>query len=170
MTSGSLLFLVGTVCSVLLMREDGHSKWDQSFKHSSFFSQLSEWNYKTLASMDSQVLSSDWKKENANTSSYKVRASVTVESWYFSTLKGPNLGGWGILFRCLLGISWLRCFKHVHKGMRACRRLRIFCRNDIFWQPWELLDVPLDEIEEVARERENWGILLRLLPSWPSLG
>lgn len=100
----------------LLRREDGHSKWDQSFKHSSFFSQLSEWNYKTLASMDSQVLSSDWKKENANTSSYKVRGSVTVESWYFSTLKGPNLGGWGILFRCLLGISWLRCFKHVHKG------------------------------------------------------
>lgn len=104
-----------------------------------------------------QALSSDWKKENANTSSYRVRSSVTGESCYFTTLKSS-------------GHFLVEVFQTCPYRERACRRLRIFCRDDIFWQPWELLDVPLDEIEEVAGERENWGILLRLLPSRPSLG
>lgn len=41
-------------------------------------------------------------------------------------------------------------------------------RDYIAWQAWEHLSVPLDKLEEVAKEREVWTSLLSLCNPAPN--
>uniref|UniRef100_A0AAY5KR82 Reverse transcriptase domain-containing protein n=1 Tax=Esox lucius TaxID=8010 RepID=A0AAY5KR82_ESOLU len=55
-------------------------------------------------------------------------------------------------------------------GRRPRGRPRTRWRDYVSRLAWECLGVPLEELEEVSREREVWASLLRLLPLQPGPG
>ena len=55
-------------------------------------------------------------------------------------------------------------------GQRPRGRPRTRWRDYVSRLAWERLGVPLEELEEVAGEREVWVSLLKLLPRDPSNG
>ena len=55
----------------------------------------------------------------------------------------------------------------VFRARPTGRRPRTRCRDYVSRLAWERLGVPLEELDEVAGEREVWASLLRLLPPRP---
>ncbi|KAL3052884.1 hypothetical protein OYC64_005410 [Pagothenia borchgrevinki] len=55
-------------------------------------------------------------------------------------------------------------------GRRPRGRPRTRWRDYISSLAWELLGIPQSELVDVAREREVWGLLLKLLPPQPGPG
>ncbi|KAK3551056.1 hypothetical protein QTP70_011498 [Hemibagrus guttatus] len=104
----------------------------------------------------------------------RVRSSVTREELGIELLllhiERGQLRWLGHLFRMpprrLPGEVFWAC----PTGKRPRGRPRTRWRNYVFRLAWECLGVPPEELEEVAREREVWASLLRLLPPQPSSG
>ncbi|KAK3542066.1 hypothetical protein QTP86_011367 [Hemibagrus guttatus] len=104
----------------------------------------------------------------------RLRSSVTRE----------ELGVEPLLLRIERGqLRWLRhlfrmppgrlpgeVFRACPTGKRPRGRPRTCWRDYVFRLAWERLGVPPEELEEVAREREVWASLLRLLPPRPGSG
>ncbi|TWW61046.1 hypothetical protein D4764_05G0011360 [Takifugu flavidus] len=59
-------------------------------------------------------------------------------------------------------------FRACPSGRRPSGRPRTCWRDYVSRLVWERLGIPLDELEEVAGEREVWASLLRLLPPRPN--
>ncbi|KAK3544536.1 hypothetical protein QTP86_015589 [Hemibagrus guttatus] len=104
----------------------------------------------------------------------RVRSSVTQEELRVEPLllhiERGQLRWLGHLFRmpprCLPGEVFWAC----PTGKRPRGRHRTCWRDYVFRLAWECLGVPPEELEEVAREREVWASLLRLLPPRPGSG
>ncbi|KAK3533936.1 hypothetical protein QTP70_034935, partial [Hemibagrus guttatus] len=104
----------------------------------------------------------------------RVRSSVTWEELGVEPLllhiERGQLRWLGHLFRmppgCLPGEGFRAC----PTGKRPQGRPRTRWRDYVFRLAWERLGVPPEELEEVAREREVWASLLRLLPPRPGSG
>ena len=58
----------------------------------------------------------------------------------------------------------------VFRARPTGRRPRTRWRDYVSRLAWERLGVPLEELDEVAGEREVWASLLRLLPPRPDPG
>ncbi|TWW62757.1 hypothetical protein D4764_04G0014040 [Takifugu flavidus] len=69
-----------------------------------------------------------------------------------------------------LGVEPLLLCVGRNQMRRPPGRPRTRWRDYVFQLVWERLGIPLDELEEVAGEREVWASLLRLLPPRPDPG
>ncbi|KAK3536643.1 hypothetical protein QTP86_015444, partial [Hemibagrus guttatus] len=103
-----------------------------------------------------------------------VRSSVTREELGVEPLllriERGQLRWLGHLFRMPPGRLPGEVFRACPTGKRPRGRPRTRWRDYVFRLAWECLGVPPEELEEVAREREVWASLLRLLPPRPSSG
>ncbi|KAK3539176.1 hypothetical protein QTP86_028667, partial [Hemibagrus guttatus] len=104
----------------------------------------------------------------------RVRSSVTreelgVEPMLLHIERG-QLRWLGHLFRMPPGCLPGEVFRACPTGKRPRGRPRTRWRDYVFRLAWERLGVPPEELEEVAREREVWASLLRLLPPRPGSG
>ncbi|KAK3542195.1 hypothetical protein QTP86_017365 [Hemibagrus guttatus] len=104
----------------------------------------------------------------------RVRSSVTREELGVEPLllhiERGQLRWLGHLFRMPPGRLPGEVFRACPTGKRPRGRPRTRWRDYVFRLAWERLRVPLEELEEVAREREVWASLLRLLPPRPGSG
>ncbi|KAK3543929.1 hypothetical protein QTP70_031842 [Hemibagrus guttatus] len=98
----------------------------------------------------------------------RVRSSVTREKLGVEPLllhiERGQLRWLGHLFRMPPGRLPVEMFRACPTGKRPRGRPRTRWRDYVFRLAWERLGVPPEELEEVAREREVWASLLRLLP------
>ncbi|KAK3537288.1 hypothetical protein QTP70_006984 [Hemibagrus guttatus] len=98
----------------------------------------------------------------------RVRSSVTWEELGVEPLllriERGQLRWLGHLFRMPPGRLPGEVFRACPTGKRPRGRPRTRWRDYVFRLAWERLGVPPEELEEVAREREVWASLLRLLP------
>ncbi|KAK3517717.1 hypothetical protein QTP70_016386 [Hemibagrus guttatus] len=101
----------------------------------------------------------------------RVRSSVTREELGVEPLllhiERGQLRWLGHLFRMPPGRLPGEVFRACPTGKRPRGRPRTRWRDYVFRLAWEHLVVPPEELEEVAREREVWASLLRLLPPRP---
>ncbi|KAK3521039.1 hypothetical protein QTP86_018753 [Hemibagrus guttatus] len=101
----------------------------------------------------------------------RVRSSVTREELVVEPLllhiERGQLRWLGHLFRMPPARLSGEVFRACPTGKRPRRRPRTRWRDYVFRLAWERLGVPPEELEEVAREREVWASLLRLLPPRP---
>ncbi|KAK3558236.1 hypothetical protein QTP86_013969 [Hemibagrus guttatus] len=104
----------------------------------------------------------------------RVRSSVTREELGVEPLllhiERGQLRWLGHLFRMPPGRLPGEVFRACPTGKRPRGRPRTRWRDYVFRLAWEHLGIPPEELEEVAREREVWASLLRLLPPRPSSG
>ncbi|KAK3575581.1 hypothetical protein QTP86_030516 [Hemibagrus guttatus] len=104
----------------------------------------------------------------------RVRSSVTREELGVELLllhiERGQLRWLGHLFRMPPGRLPGEVFRACPTGKRPRGRPRTRWRDYVFRLAWERLGVPPEELEEVAREREVWASLLRLLPLRPGSG
>ncbi|KAK3517069.1 hypothetical protein QTP86_004180, partial [Hemibagrus guttatus] len=101
----------------------------------------------------------------------RVRSSVTREELGVEPLllriERGQLRWLGHLFWLPPGRLPGEVFRACPTGKRPRGRPRTRWRDYVFRLAWERLGVPPEELEEVAREREVWASLLRLLPPRP---
>ncbi|TWW59276.1 R2DM Retrovirus-related Pol polyprotein from type II retrotransposable element [Takifugu flavidus] len=120
---------------------------------------------------------------------------IGAASTVMRTLHRSVVGGWALAIREELGVEslllrversqmgWLghlvrmppgrlpgEVFRACPSGRRPPGRPRTRWRDYVSRLAWERLGIPLDELEEVAGEREVWASLLRLLPPRPDPG
>ena len=104
----------------------------------------------------------------------RVRSSVTREELRVEPLllhiERSQLRWLGHLFRMPPGRLPREVFQARLTGRRPRGRPRTRWRDYVSRLAWERLGVPPEELEEVAREREVWASLLRLLPPRPGPG
>ncbi|KAK3516271.1 hypothetical protein QTP70_007251 [Hemibagrus guttatus] len=104
----------------------------------------------------------------------RVRSSVTREELGVEPLllhiEMGQLRWLGHLFRMPPGRLPGEVFRACPTGKRRRGRPRTRWRDYVFRLAWERLGVPPEELEEVARERDVWASLLRLLPPRPGSG
>ncbi|KAK3535487.1 hypothetical protein QTP70_016908 [Hemibagrus guttatus] len=104
----------------------------------------------------------------------RVRSSVTREELGVEPLllhiERGQLRWLGHLFQKPPGRLPGEVFRACPTGKRPRGRPRTRWRDYVFRLAWERLGVPPEELEEVAREREVWASLLRLLPPRPGSG
>ncbi|KAK3557745.1 hypothetical protein QTP86_000302 [Hemibagrus guttatus] len=104
----------------------------------------------------------------------RVRSSVTREELGVEPLllhiERGQLRWLGHLFRMPPGRLPGEVFRACPTEKRPRGRPRTRWRDYVFRLAWERLGVPPEELEEVAREREVWASLLRLLPPRPGSG
>ncbi|KAK3540202.1 hypothetical protein QTP70_028393 [Hemibagrus guttatus] len=100
----------------------------------------------------------------------KVRSSVTREGPLLLHIERGQLRWLGHLFRMPPGRLPGEVFWACPTGKRPWGRPRTRWRDYVFRLAWECLGVPPEELVEVAREREVWASLLRLLPPRPGSG
>ncbi|KAK3551381.1 hypothetical protein QTP70_016644 [Hemibagrus guttatus] len=104
----------------------------------------------------------------------RVRSSVTREELGVEPLllriERGQLRWLGHLFRMPPGRLPGEVFWACPTGKRPRGRPRTRWRDYVFRLAWERLGVPPEELEEVAREKEVWASLLRLLPPRPGSG
>ncbi|KAK3538499.1 hypothetical protein QTP86_006187 [Hemibagrus guttatus] len=104
----------------------------------------------------------------------RVRSSVTREELGVEPLllhiERGQLRWLGHLFRMPPGRLPGEVFRACPTRKRPRGRPRTRWRDYVFRLAWERLGVPPEELEEVAREREVWASLLRLLPPRPGSG
>ncbi|KAK3557834.1 hypothetical protein QTP86_003172 [Hemibagrus guttatus] len=104
----------------------------------------------------------------------RVRSSVTREELGVEPLllhiERGQLRWLGHLFWMPLGRLPGEVFRACPTGKRPRGRPRTRWRDYVFRLAWERLGIPPEELEEVAREREVWASLLRLLPPRPGSG
>ncbi|KAK3520218.1 hypothetical protein QTP70_019360 [Hemibagrus guttatus] len=100
--------------------------------------------------------------------SFVTREELGVELLLLHIERG-QLRWLGHLFRMPPGRLPGEVFRACPTGKRPRGRPRTRWRDYVFRLAWERLGVPPEELEEVAREREVWASLLRLLPRDPAL-
>ncbi|KAK3507766.1 hypothetical protein QTP70_000218 [Hemibagrus guttatus] len=98
-----------------------------------------------------------------------IREELGIEPLLLHIERG-QLRWLGHLFQMPPGRLPGEVFRACPTGKRPRGRPRTCWRDYAFRLAWERLGVPPEELEEVAREREVWASLLRLLPPRPGSG